>query len=193
MERPSRPEDTAESRAILEGHLRESYGRVVYSHKTHEKCADILLTRLGRIKLAQIILSAIVTCGLITAVFTNLVVIVVVSAFVSSILLVLNLYTKEDDIGAIAQKHKQAANDIWLIRERYLSLITDLRMNTRPLEELVERRDLLVDELHAVYAGSPSTNANAYRKAQQALKVSEDMTFSDAEIDNMLPVDLRRS
>lgn len=27
---------------ILEGQLRECYGRVVYTHKTHEKCADIL-------------------------------------------------------------------------------------------------------------------------------------------------------
>ena len=45
--------------AILEGQLRECFGRVVYSHKTHEKCADMLLSRLARIKLWQIILSAI--------------------------------------------------------------------------------------------------------------------------------------
>ena len=34
--------------SILEGQLRECYGRTVYSHKTHEKCADILLARLAR-------------------------------------------------------------------------------------------------------------------------------------------------
>ncbi|MEH0992030.1 hypothetical protein V7J87_28835, partial [Klebsiella pneumoniae] len=32
-----------EDRLILEGQIRECYGRVVYSHKTHEKCADILI------------------------------------------------------------------------------------------------------------------------------------------------------
>ena len=42
---------------LLEGQIRECYGRVVYSHKTHEKCADILLRRSGRIKMAQIALS----------------------------------------------------------------------------------------------------------------------------------------
>lgn len=45
MEAHSQTDDTPKSRDILEGQLRESYGRVVYSHKTHEKCADILLTR----------------------------------------------------------------------------------------------------------------------------------------------------
>ena len=40
--------------STLEGQLRECYGRAVYSHKTHEKCADILITRLARIKLLQI-------------------------------------------------------------------------------------------------------------------------------------------
>ena len=54
---------------VLEGQLRECYGRVVYSHKTHEKCADILLERQACIKLAQIIISAIVTGGIVSTFF----------------------------------------------------------------------------------------------------------------------------
>lgn len=46
LEHHSQTNDSVESRKILEGQLRESFGRVVYSHKTHEKCADILLERL---------------------------------------------------------------------------------------------------------------------------------------------------
>ena len=49
--------------------MRDCYGRVVYSHKTHEKCADILLSRLSTIKLWQIILSSITTAGFIAALF----------------------------------------------------------------------------------------------------------------------------
>src|SRR5713226_7129168 len=69
LEPHTRTEDTPESRSILEGQLRESYGRVVYSHKTHEKCADILLTRWGRIKFLQIALSALTTAGFVGTVF----------------------------------------------------------------------------------------------------------------------------
>jgi hypothetical protein len=54
---------------ILEGQLRECYGRVVYSHKTHETCADILLDSLAKIKRWQIILSAIASTGFVAAIF----------------------------------------------------------------------------------------------------------------------------
>ena len=58
-----------EEAKIIEGQIRECYGRVVYSHKTHEKCADILLSRLGHIKLGQIVLSALTTGGILSTFF----------------------------------------------------------------------------------------------------------------------------
>lgn len=192
MEHHSHTEDSPDSRRILEGQLRECYGRVVYSYKTHEKCTDILLSRLAAIKLWQIILSAVTTGGFIAAVFGAGKGGAAIGIGVSTILLVLNAYTKNYDLGELAQKHKQAANDLWLIREEYLSLLTDLAMGEKPIEALQTERDELLGELHSVYGGAPSTTFQAYRKAQAALKRSEDMTFSDEEIDAFLPTELRR-
>lgn len=180
------------TKRILEGQIRECYGRVVYSHKTHEKCADILLDRLSQIKLWQIILSAVTTGSLVAIVISNEACVAIIGAIFSTVLLVLNAYTKNYDLGELSQKHKQAANDIWLIRERYLSLLTDLATNQKPLEQAQEERDRLLNDLHAVYAGSPSTTYAAYKKAQDALQRQQDLTFSDAEIDAFLPQALRR-
>ena len=192
MEHHSQTNDSSDSRKILEGQLRESFGRVVYSHKTHEKCADILLERLSNIKLWQIVLSAITTGGFISAFLGSGNIGASIGVIVSTLLLVLNAYTKNYDLGELAQKHKQAANDIWLIREKYLSLITDLMMGEKPLESLQAKRDNLVEELHSVYVGAPSTTFQAYKKAQEALQHNEDMSFSDAEIDAFLPNELKR-
>lgn len=179
--------------AIIEGQLRECYGRAVYSHKTHEKCADILHTRLARIKLLQIILSAITTGSFITSILGSGKEAAVIGVVVSTFLLVLNAYAKNYDLGELAQKHKQAANDIWLIREQYLSLLTDLATGSKIQEEVRLERDRLVTALHAVYAGSPSTTYTAYRRAQDSLQHNEEMTFSDEEINAFLPKELRRS
>jgi SMODS and SLOG-associating 2TM effector domain family 4 len=192
LEPHSKTDDTPDSRAILEGQLRECFGRVVYSHKTHEKAADILLKRLSRVKLWQIILSAVTTAGFIAAIFGVGTVGAIIGALVSAALLVLNAITKDYDLGEAAQKHRQAGADLWIIREKYLSLITDLRMGERPIEELQKGRDKLLEDLHAVYSGAPSTNYPAYKKAQEALKHLEDMTFSDAEIDAFLPKVLKK-
>lgn len=185
-------DDTPNSRSILEGQLRECFGRVVYSHKTHEKCADILLSRLSKIKLWQIILSAVTTGGFIAAVFDAGKIGALAGILVSTTLLVLNAYTKNYDLGELSQKHKQAGVDLWIIREKYLSLITDLRIGEKPIKTLQQERDVLLNELHSVYSGAPTTTYQAYRRAQEALKKLEDMTFSDGEIDAFLPKELKK-
>ena len=128
MEPTSQTDAASEPRRVLEGQIRECYGRVVYSHKTHEKCADLLLDRLSTIKKWQIILSAIATGGFISTFLGSGAVGASIGVVVSTTLLVLNAYTKNYDLGELAQKHKQTANDIWLIREKYLSLLTNLAM-----------------------------------------------------------------
>jgi len=192
MELHSQTEDTTHSREVLEAQLRECFGRVVYSHKTHEKCADILLARLNRIKLWQIVLAALTTGGFLATVFGAGTVTTVIGACLSTALLALNAYTKNFDHGELAQKHKQAANELWLIREKYFSLLTDLAMGEKPIEALQTERDLLLQNLHTAYASSPPTNSDAYSEAQKALKYREDLTFSDDEIDAFLPKPLKR-
>lgn len=176
----------------LEDQIRECYGRVVYSHKTHEKCADILLARLSNIKLLQIVLSAISTVGFISIIFGTGQAGAIAGGCVSALLLVINGYTKDYDLGQIAQKHRRTATDLWLIREKYLSLLTDMRSEGYREGDVIEKRDELIEELHTLYSGAPSTNFKAYRRAQKALKDLEDMTFSDDEIDAFLPNSLKR-
>jgi hypothetical protein len=177
---------------IIEGQIRECYGRVVYSHKTHEKCADILLSRLGNVKLGQIILSALTTGGILSTFFGSGNIGAGIGVVLSTVLLALNSYTKDYDMGEIAQKHKQAASDLWIIREELLSLLTDIRIGDVPLDKIRERRDALTKGLHVAYTGSPSTNYQGYTKAREALQKLEDMTFSNAEIDAFLPQELKR-
>ena len=193
LEPHSQPKKMPDSQTILEGQLRECFGRVVYSHKTHEKCADILLLRLSRIKLCQIILSAITTGGCISFVFGAGEASVLIGATASTLLLILNLYTKDHSLGELSEKHRQVGAELWKIREKYLSLITDLRIRNKSIEMLQAERDNLLEELHSIYSTAPSTTLKAYKEAQKALKLSGDMTFSDEEIDAFLPNQLKKN
>lgn len=198
MDRTSPVEPTGGAGApdALESQLRECFGRVVYSHKTHEKDADLALNRQRRIKVSQIILSAVTTGGLLAVVLgpadqSRLA--AGLTALVSTALLALNAYTKEHDLGKIAQQHKDAADRLWNIREHYLSLLTDLAVGATAFDAARARRDELQADLAAVYASAPRTTPAAYVAASKALKIDEDLTFSDQEIDQFLPAPLRRS
>ena len=192
MEAHSQANNSSEPRQVLEGQLREIYGRVVYSHKTHEKCADILLFWLSIVKWCQIILAALSASGYVSTLLGAGATGSIVGSTFSVLLLALNLYTKGHNLSEMASKHRRAANDIWLIREKYLSLIADLAIGGKLLEVLQQERDALTEDLHAVYSAAPSTNSRAYAKAQAALKHNEEMTFSDEEVDAFLPSQLRK-
>ena len=189
----SQPDALGNSRKILDAQLRELLGRVVYSHKVHEKEADILLAKLSKIKLGQIVLPAISTGGFLSMLAGTGWWGSSAGSICSAMLLALNLYTRNYDLGKLAQEHRDAAIKIWSIREKYLSLVTDLAVGCEQLSVIQGKRDALVDELGAVYANSPRTTEGAYRKARKALKLQEEITFSEAEVDAFLPPKLRRT
>ena len=177
---------------VVEAQIRECYGRCVWTHKTHEKCADILNQRHSNIKFWQILLSALITTGILVAIFGDSKVIGILSALLAFVLTVLNTYTKEYDLGGIAQKHAEAATSIWNVRENYLSLLTDMRVGSISDEKVKVRRDELQEELLEIFKGAPRTISKAYAEATKGLKRNEELTFSDEEIDMLLPSSLRK-
>jgi hypothetical protein len=182
-----------DDRYALESQVRECYGRCAYSHKTHEKMADGCARRLRLVKWWQIILSALTTGGAVGVLFDpGSSFYPYATALLAILLLILSSYVKDLDPGQAAQKHRETASDIWNAREAYLSLLTDIRDPSFPLGDLRKRRDDLQSQLYKIYRGAPHTDSKAYGKAQDALKNKEDLSFSDAEIDALLPDTLKR-
>lgn len=175
----------------LEDQIRECFGRVVYTHKTHERMADNCTKKLNRFKVGQIVLTAATSTGAVGVVVTNETWLEVATVLVSFLTLFVTTYLKNFDLGATAQKHRDAAAKLWNIRECYLSLLTDLPALDR--QAAVERRDELQTMLAALYQSAPQTDGKAYVEAQKRLQKMEDMTFSADEIDCFLPLSLKRS
>lgn len=175
----------------FEDQIRECFGRVVYTHKTHEKMADRCAGSLRNFKWAQIILSALTSAGAVGVVVQEGAFFEIATAILSFLTLLVAAYLKNFDPGSTAQKHRDAAAKLWNVRECYQSLLTDLP--NLPPEQAVERRDELQAMLAALYVGAPQTDGKAYEEAQDRLKNKEDMTFSDEEIDCFLPLSLKRS
>lgn len=142
------------------------------------------------IKVWQIVLSALTTGSFLVTIVSNKELSGIIGAVISIILLILNAYTKNFDLVETAQSHQKAADALWIIREEYVSLLTDFEL--LDAAEIRERRDDLQKRTAEIYAQSPKTDAKSYKAAQKALKTDEEQTFSDKEIDVMLPNSIRR-
>lgn len=190
---------------ILEAEIRESFGKVVYSQKIQDECAARLSKSMSSMKRWQIILSAVSTGGFLSVGFDVLKTLQVpetyatwgnsafllLSGIVSLALLCLNTYAKENDFCSQSQEHKNTANRLWVIREKYIFLLTSIKMGDASIEELKEQRTKLFEETADIYSTAPATNAQAYADAQKALKQDEELTFSKEELDHFLPKELQ--
>jgi len=176
----------------LEGQLREMYGRVAYTHKTHEKMADGYIARYKVIKRIEIALSAVSSGSLVLAALGDGKSGTIVGAVLSTVLLGLLLYFKEASLGEQAQKHTVTASRLWGVRERLLGVLVDLT-RSGVMDVAAAARDSINEELEEIYRGAPRTDEKAYAAAQKALKHQEELFFSDSELDHLLPKQLRKT
>lgn len=174
----------------LESQLREAYGKIVYTYTCHNKKAARLLKLNDNIKVWQIVLSALSTGGFITTIIFDDTLVKIIGAIISFLLVIVNSYTKNFNLVGEANEHIKAANLLWKIREEYISLLIDFEILS--VEEIMVKRDELQDRTFEVYNSSLSTDKKSYKEAQKSLKTDEEQTFSEKEIDVMLPNSIRR-
>lgn len=174
----------------LETQIRDAYGKLVYTYTCHNKIAARIAKKNSCLKLSQIIISAIMTGGYLGTIIFDINWLNIVGALFSISLLAINGYMKTNNLADEAYAHAKTADDLWLLKERYVSLLIDFE--DLDLEEIKRLRDELSYAVAEVYENSPRTDAAAYEAAQRALKKDEEQFFNDDEVDLMLPKGVRR-
>lgn len=173
---------------------REAFGRVAYSHKTHEKQADICFVK-HRWQQGVLIALTAVSSGtfLVAAVsqFASTTVTSLITSTVAVLVTWVTLGAKTFRFHEEAEAHRDIASRLWDVRESYVSLIADLMSGEITDADARVRRDKLQEATREVYSSAPRTSPKAYGRAQKGLKYNEELTFSSRELDLLLPEALR--
>lgn len=180
--------------SLVLAQVRESFGRVVYSHKTHEKQADICFVKHRWQQGVLIGLTAVSSGTFLVAVLGLLDDPVMTSIVTSSIALLvtwISLGAKTFRFADESDAHRGIALGLWDVRESYISLIADLMSGAVSDADGRERRDELQEAARDAYSGAPRTSSKAFGRARDGLKNNEEMTFTPREIDLFLPEALR--
>ena len=169
---------------LLDSQIRYSYGNVYWTHKIHEKDADRYNKYDSRLKLAQIILSAISTTGLVGVLLGIshrnvpspswiIYLSASISAVVSAALLVINSLQKGYSFSVLAAQHSDSALKLLNLREDYLSLLYDIKGGLIDIEDIKSRRDDLQKRTVEAYESAPRTTYKGYKKSEDSIKIGE--------------------
>lgn len=170
--------------------IRESFGRVVYSHKTYEKEFEIQESSAVNFKWVNLVVLVIGSTGLLSTLITNEKYLLVVGSILTFFGLGLAIFQMSFNPEEKAYKYKQTAYQLWQVREQYTCFIADIMNNKLSTDEIIKRRDQLLRDLDLIYKNALPVSSEAYQKASVALKEQEEFTFSDSEINKFLPKDL---
>ena len=177
----------------VEHKARRLYAETVWSHKILEKRADSLRKTSSTLQSISLMCVAATTVGLSAAVFGDSGYATVAAALLSAVALVCELLGCSRDYPARIQETAWSAKGFLELRETLLSLLMDLGFGTIGADD-AERRIMKCSVRYVeLCRNAPSTDDRAVKKASESLKEKQDSTYSENEIDGLLPECLRRS
>jgi hypothetical protein len=173
-------------------HLRLGFADVVRAHGAHAGTAERMARRSWQIRIAELtLLVATAAVALVAALRTGDTA-ATLAAALAALALAGYATAVALDFDARILAHRWAAVRLWLIREQYRALLSELTDGAIEIAAARSRRDALMRELHDVYAHAPLIDRHAGRLARQTLSSPEETAPADEEIDRFLPLSLRK-
>ncbi len=177
--------------------IRQTFAQTVFTHKVQEVATERKERRAKGYKWIHItlvsvvlILLALQAAHLDTPIFSLVGIGVAVAEIV--FLIVQLTFNMERQ----ATLHKTYALKYLALRDKYILLIADIMGEKAPRQEIVVRRNALLQEYQNICDLAPQTGSAEYTEAQKRLNdrgaiEGEQFTWSDEEIDRFLPKELR--
>lgn len=173
-------------------HLRLSFGGAIHGYKAHLALAERLNRRLWQIRIGELVLLGGAVAAALTAAYRGQMRYAVLAAVLSGAALAVFALYVAINLEARIYAHRWCASRLWLTREKYRALLSEIRDGLLSPEAVRERRDQLLNEMHAVDDHAPLIDRLTYQSARQALSTAAETALTDEEIDAFLPQSLRK-
>lgn len=175
---------------IIYEQLLGRYVKITWTHKIHECQADICFTQYKWDSRIVRVLTSATSAGVILALTESLSPywVKVITALVAMALNYYTLTRKEVESDRKAIENKRYAALHHDLRNKYESLLTDIKAETLTNEQIAERRNLLEERENEIYMGNvPEVSSKACALADKALKQGKESTTEEEEIKLIVP------
>lgn len=166
------------------------YTKVTWTHKIQECQGDIYLKKARIVKRHITWFSVLTTGSALSSIFPWVQDTVLLSSITAFLALCLSYFTIRFADGYLenkASQNKSFAAEMHDLRNKYESLLADIKSNHLTAEDVISRRNSLREEEHILYKDAPNTTPKAVKAANKALKINKDSTTEGSEVEAILP------
>lgn len=175
----------------LVDHIRLSFGSVVSAYEGHTEAAARLArwswyAKLAALSLVGLGAAASVAAYLRGGMFILAAACLGVIAFATcAVYIAVDLETR-------VYAHRSTAARLWLICEKYRALLSEIHDQLIDVPMIAQRRDALMKEVSEMFEQAPPADRATYDIARKTLGGAHGGGYSDQQVDQFLPVSLRR-
>jgi hypothetical protein len=169
---------------------RDLFGRVVYTHETHERERIIWSKKVHTTNRLNITLAGVTTVFAVVSAALPATWVLIVTALSAGVTTAFALWQASSDAAVQESQQRVAAKELLWCRQQLMLLIADCHIPL-PVERLRTNLEIINREVHAVYKFAPNTSEEAFAQAEVAIKKGH-FSLSDDEIDALLPEALRK-
>lgn len=162
-------------RESLKSQITEDARKLVLTYNAHYHIYESLKKRFSRIKITQIVLTALSTGGFLSSLIAEVNWPNWIGGFTAALALGLNLYMLNFNISDEMNKHRNSAHSLWSVRARYRSLLVDF--DCLADEDIRKKRDELTETVAQIIQNGSDVTGDSYKyvKANLGMYNNEDI------------------
>jgi hypothetical protein len=169
-------------------HLRLNFGLVVQSYTAHAQAGERLATAALKAKMATLALFALATGSIVLSLFRPERGYQIVAALIACVAFGVLVMTVAYGVDARVYSHRLLAHRLWLMCERYRGLLTEIQDGLVENAEILHRREILIEQLHAIYEQGFPFDQQAFESLRQLPLEGGKEAITDAQIDQLVPM-----
>jgi hypothetical protein len=168
-------------------HVRLNFGHAVQNYTVHAQAAERLARSISRIRLTILALLGLSAATIAMTLIGTSRPLQIAAAVLAAVALFAYAFYIASGLEARLFAHRSCAHRLWIICERYRSLLAEVQDGFVDRDTILRRRDDLVAELHRVYQQVFPVDQQAFERTRQPAQGH----LSDEQIDQFLPPSLR--
>jgi hypothetical protein len=169
-------------------HVRLNFGHVARNYTVHAEAAARLAGLVLKARITILVFLATAAAAAMTSVLQPTRNFQMSAAIAAGLALVTYGVQAALGLDARVHAHRTCAHRLWLVCERYRSLLAELQDGLIDSSALLRRRDELIAQVHAAYDQTFPVDQQAF----ESVRLAGGELVTDEEIDRLLPESLRR-